>query len=413
MKKFNNNDEFDKFIRVELYNLEKEPPMSVFKKLDHSIQSYSHKGINKNWYWLGGISLAIVALVFIINPFKSTNDIPAVAKNVLAYQPVISNNDVAPVKQVNEVHHAINKKSDKITSDISTNKQLVASEPEHQNLETTTVKSQTENKTNSLQNTNNQIKTNYQILVKAASCRKSNGKVHIKSNIEGMRYYWVDLALYQESANNIKGGKYTVYSKNKDLIIDTLLISVPDSGSTLADFKIYDIALGNEMITIFENNSRFEKENWKQCKDCSFHWNFGDGSYSNLAEPQHSYSNSNTYFVTLVTASKYGCKDSLTKSYVITIPQNFAEVPNVFTPNNDGINETFQPTVYDMQSLECSIFNRNGELVYEWKDINGSWNGKIRNTDQLAAPGTYYYVLRGITKSGKNVVQKGMVQLSL
>lgn len=415
MKKFRNNDEFDKFIRDELYNLEKEPPLSVLKKLDKTIQTNRYAGINKNWYWLGGISLAIVALVFITHPFKSINNTPVVAKNVFAYQPLIENNDmVVPSKLIDDVKKVNKKEAIKVVPNENAKKQEIITHAEHQNTETLPVKNQTENKNNVYASiNNNQIKANYQIQVKTASCRKSNGKVHIKSNIEGLQYYWVELALYQESADNIKGGQYTVYAKNRDKILDTLIITVPDSGSTLADFKIYDIALGNEMVTIFENNSRFDKENWKQCNDCSFQWNFGDGNFSNVAEPQHSYSNSNTYYITLITTSKYGCKDSLTKSYTISIPQNFAEVPNVFTPNNDGINETFQPTVYDMQSLECAIFNRNGELVYEWKDINGNWNGKIRNTDKLASPGTYYYILKGVTKSGKNVVHKGMVQLSL
>jgi gliding motility-associated-like protein len=211
--------------------------------------------------------------------------------------------------------------------------------------------------------------------------------------------------------DNLKAGKYTVLARLENSVLDTLLIVVPDSGKVKANFNMFELTVGNEVFSSFENNSMIDHNQWNKANDVSFKWSFGDDTYSTLPEVQHSYSATGKYVVTLVATSSYGCKDSMTKSMVITIPANFEKLPNVFSPNGDGINDVFSPVLYDMQSVECVIYNRNGELVYEWKTLNGSWDGKIRNTNQLAAKGTYYYVLKGITKSGKNIFYKGMIQL--
>ncbi|MGQ9847141.1 MAG: T9SS type B sorting domain-containing protein, partial [Bacteroidales bacterium] len=260
-------------------------------------------------------------------------------------------------------------------------------------------------------NNTNKIKTSYQIHIKAATCRKNNGIVHLKANQAGIQFYWADFASISESFENLKSGNYTVIAKTENQILDTLYINVPDSGDTFIDFNMYDLLIGNELFTFFENNTLIDKKNWKDQKDIQFKWDFGDGTISNQAEPQHSYTSSGTYQVNLKVINKYGCSDSLTKSYVISIPKNFVELPNIFSPNNDGINDYFQPIYYDLQSVECNIFNRNGELIYEWNELNGKWDGKIRNTNQIASPGTYYYILKGVTKQGKNILHKGMVQL--
>ena len=413
MKKFNNDKEFDKFFRDELYHLEKDPPISVFNKLSNSIQTNPHAYNYKKWYWIGGISLALVIVLFSYYRFNS-ND----------------NSLLSDTSKHKIVHHTIKTqlnfpKNHSLTETTLKNKKENILKTEHSFTESESHKTLYENNQSSLEpvennneseneflvNNTNKIKTDYQIHIKAATCRKNNGKVHLKANQAGIQFYWADLASMSESFDNLKSGKYTVIAKTENEILDTLYINVPDSGNVISDFKIYDILVGNELITIFENKTLIDKKNWKDQKNIQFKWDFGDGSVSNQAEPEHSYANSGTYQVSLNVISKYGCSDSLTKSYIISIPRNFVELSNIFSPNNDGINDHFQPIYYDLQSIECSIFNRNGELIYEWNELDGKWDGKIRNTNHIASPGTYYYILKGVTKQGKNILHKGMVQL--
>jgi gliding motility-associated-like protein len=69
------------------------------------------------------------------------------------------------------------------------------------------------------------------------------------------------------------------------------------------------------------------------------------------------------------------------------------KLPNVFTPNGDGINDIFKPSNYAfVERVDMKIYNRWGTLVYETEDPDINWNGKRMNTNQLVSPGVYYYV---------------------
>jgi len=69
------------------------------------------------------------------------------------------------------------------------------------------------------------------------------------------------------------------------------------------------------------------------------------------------------------------------------------KLPNVFTPNNDGMNDMFVPSNYAfVERVDMKIYNRWGTLVYQTEDPDINWDGKRMNSNQLVAPGVYYYV---------------------
>lgn len=71
------------------------------------------------------------------------------------------------------------------------------------------------------------------------------------------------------------------------------------------------------------------------------------------------------------------------------------ELPNVFTPNGDGINDVFVPrniTPDLIVSVNMHIFNRWGRTVYDTDDIYINWNGLVGGTGQPCSTGTYFYV---------------------
>lgn len=86
-----------------------------------------------------------------------------------------------------------------------------------------------------------------------------------------------------------------------------------------------------------------------------------------------------------------------TKQSIVTIPEcpkDSIHIPNVFTPNGDGINDVFKIYNVGYNSLHCEIYNRWGKKLYEWDDVNGSWNGKINNT--TGVDGVYFYIYKAI-----------------
>jgi gliding motility-associated-like protein len=68
-------------------------------------------------------------------------------------------------------------------------------------------------------------------------------------------------------------------------------------------------------------------------------------------------------------------------------------IPNVFSPNGDGINDVWRLTGIDQfSSIELSIFNRYGQPVYQSNNYNNSWDGKFNGQPLPVA--TYYYVIK-------------------
>ncbi|MCH2216248.1 MAG: gliding motility-associated C-terminal domain-containing protein [Flavobacteriales bacterium] len=73
--------------------------------------------------------------------------------------------------------------------------------------------------------------------------------------------------------------------------------------------------------------------------------------------------------------------------------------PNVFTPNGDGRNDILLPfPVRAIDSVEFSIFNRWGGLVFETTDPRIRWGGENKDSGELVSDGTYFYVCRAFTR---------------
>ncbi len=97
-------------------------------------------------------------------------------------------------------------------------------------------------------------------------------------------------------------------------------------------------------------------------------------------------------------------------------PQDFdcsvnLEMPNVFTPNGDNVNDSFTPVVANrIESMETTILNRWGNVVYQTKDININWNGESLNGKQLTN-GTFYYLIRYRGADGADYETHGFFHL--
>lgn len=69
-------------------------------------------------------------------------------------------------------------------------------------------------------------------------------------------------------------------------------------------------------------------------------------------------------------------------------------LPNVFSPNGDGINDFFMPLPYKfIESVDMKIFNRWGGVIFETKDKDIMWNGHSNDGGDIASDGVYYYTV--------------------
>lgn len=90
-------------------------------------------------------------------------------------------------------------------------------------------------------------------------------------------------------------------------------------------------------------------------------------------------------------------------------------IPNVFTPNGDGVNDNFEirevADCHDCQSVSLTIIDANGKFVFKKQDFLESnvWDGMTSNGQKLPN-GTYYYLVE-IDSFGKVFELKGFVEI--
>ena len=91
------------------------------------------------------------------------------------------------------------------------------------------------------------------------------------------------------------------------------------------------------------------------------------------------------------------------------------ELPNVFTPGGDGVNDFFVPFPYRfVESIDLTILNRWGQEVFRTTDPMIRWNGRLNDTEEQLPSGVYYYVctVNEIRLTGiEPRVLKGYVQI--
>ena len=141
----------------------------------------------------------------------------------------------------------------------------------------------------------------------------------------------------------------------------------------------------------------------------NYSWNFGNTLTSTNTNPNTIYNVGGTYTVTLI--ATYGsCHDTLTKIIIIDDELSVV-IPNVFTPNGDGINDVFLITATGVKEISLSIYNRWGTKLYEYNGIKASWDGIIAGSGDKAVDGTYYYMLNTKGFDNKEIIKQGTVNL--
>jgi len=182
-----------------------------------------------------------------------------------------------------------------------------------------------------------------------------------------------------------------------DVAHDTINIAI--NPVTTASFYITPDTIFGGQIVSFINTSGV---------GLNYYWNLGDGSNSTDSSSfTHQYNGEGTYVVYLVVTNSFGCRDTLTKDVYVT---EKILVPNIFTPNGDGINDVFHITADGMSTYDLQVFNRWGQKVFESESPTIDWNGK-GPSGELEVNGTYFYILKASDYDGKAYNLSGYIQL--
>ncbi|HET8572547.1 MAG TPA: PKD domain-containing protein [Edaphocola sp.] len=91
----------------------------------------------------------------------------------------------------------------------------------------------------------------------------------------------------------------------------------------------------------------------------------------------------------------------------------YMDVPNSFTPNDDGSNDYFFPRqklASGIAAFKMSVFNRWGQKMFETTNVNGrGWDGRFNDKEQPV--GVYVYLIDVVYKNGRTESYKGNVTL--
>ncbi|HRG00162.1 MAG TPA: gliding motility-associated C-terminal domain-containing protein [Bacteroidia bacterium] len=130
-------------------------------------------------------------------------------------------------------------------------------------------------------------------------------------------------------------------------------------------------------------------------------WSFGDGDTAIGNQVNHTYSNVGSFPVVLTVTGSSGCTNTVSVVYQVDA---VLEIPNVFTPNGDGVNDLLKFRYLEVfNSNNLTIFNRWGKKVFEQDNYKNDWNGGGLND------GTYFFIL-SVPEASPNIY-KGYIQL--
>ncbi len=185
-------------------------------------------------------------------------------------------------------------------------------------------------------------------------------------------------------------GIYTVIGTNKRGCEKSLTINMVEYPLPRADFTL-------SVSTLDRKHNQLTCSLPEQA-GVQYVWNMGDSSAETGSTIQHTYNISGTileYTISLTATNSYDCSNSASK--IIDVAPF---VPNVFSPNDDGINDVFMP------GTDLQVFDRNGLILYKgtagW---DGTYNGR------LADPDTYFYWIYYTDRNQQLHTRKGYITL--
>ena len=223
------------------------------------------------------------------------------------------------------------------------------------------------------------------LILKNEDCNQANGliqNINIQSTASSLEYYWNGILSDSLNLYNLSADTFQLIVIDNNNCSDTITLNIIDTNYHAISIDYSTAVLeADEPIDFFETSTD-SSINW--------FWTFGDDSTSNLSTPTHSYSYAGDYTICLTASNVYNCTDT-TCIDIVLIPAEII-IPNIFTPNDDGINDEF--TIQGINDrFKIQIFNRWGNIIFEEDPYLNSWKG-IDFKGKKMKNGVYYYVLK-------------------
>jgi gliding motility-associated-like protein len=202
-----------------------------------------------------------------------------------------------------------------------------------------------------------------------------------------------------ENVTELQEGEYTLVIKEGDCLSDTVSTNfIIDPSFSLNEISSnFPICIGNDLeltVNFIEN--------------AIYNWSGPNNFESNQQNPVEYFNQQDTGYYYL-TAIRGACKSS--EEIYIFGDDCVINTINVFTPNGDGVNDVFSFSKENLLDIKVDIYNRWGQLIYSWDNINGNWNGTVLPSGKKASEGVYFYVATMLPRNGFIQTIKGYLNL--
>ncbi len=124
--------------------------------------------------------------------------------------------------------------------------------------------------------------------------------------------------------------------------------------------------------------------------------------------PQTQITPKNNSCYVAVSQNSFGCR-AIDEVCITITKEHSIFIPNIFTPNEDGLNDEFFAFGTGILKIELSVFDRWGERMYFSGDTGKGWDGKFKG--QYCKNDVYVYKINYTAVDGKSYTKTGHVTL--
>lgn len=237
-------------------------------------------------------------------------------------------------------------------------------------------------------------------------------KTSLFDSYEGQElHFFDDTAFENEASFSVRVSEYACLLLESEKIKASTSVIDPvfvyDAGPSEAPFEV-NFSHSSNKIDTYEWLLYKEKQILKENEEDGLTEdddNLIEGGTSILSDFKFIYLHPGEYKVKFIATTNVN-SERCTYTYelepdkYIKVDSSLVELPNVFTPNGDGINDEFCIKAKSLRSFKATVFNRWGRVMHTWTNEDDCWDGKVGG--KIASAGTYFIVISAKGRENDN-----------
>lgn len=192
-------------------------------------------------------------------------------------------------------------------------------------------------------------------------------------------------------------------------LTDSIGCTITDTSAIVVQHSLDNITAWADDTNLFLTQSTMLHTT--QCNGCTYSWTPAE-TLNNPTSPTPTATPIDTTTYIVVVTDSTGCTKTdsvkINCTELLCGPESIF-IPNAFTPNSDGINDYLEFKGKYIIDFHFALFTRWGELVWESRNINDTWDGKYR--DNWCMPGVYMYTCKITCETGEETLLKGDITI--